>query len=317
MSNMHLTDNDKKPITGEFTDATPLLATPERLRASAKEDGMLFFRGMLPRQEVLAVRHDILAILDRHNLLDRNYPADEAMVNAAEANKFSIEEISWNGVGVTMDVYREVQKLESFHALAHHPKLLAMYGELFEERVFVHPRHIGRVMLPHPGTKVTPSHQDFLHIQGAESTWTCWVPLGDVPRSLGGLAVLKGSHQAGLLGVVNAPGAGGLETILCGLDYEWATVDYEAGDVLTFHSHTVHKSTPNQQPGKIRMSADFRYQAASAPIEGNSLLPHGPYAWDELYEGWSRKDLQYYWRQEKFELTPFDESIRWQKDKIC
>jgi len=122
-----------------------------------------------------------------------------------------------------------------------------------------------------------------------------------------------------LLGVTEAPGAGGLETILCGLGYEWQTGDYEAGDVLTFNILTVHKSMPNEVHGKIRMSCDLRYQALipNTVIEPSSLLPHGPYAWDELYEGWRRKELQRYWEKIGFVFSPFDESIRWQKDKIC
>ena len=172
-------------------------------------------------------------------------------------------------------------------------------------------------MLPHRELAPTPSHQDYLHIQGAEQTWTCWVPLGDIPQSLGGLAMLKGSHQSGLLGVTNAPGAGGLETILCGLDYEWQGCDFTAGDILTFHSHTVHKSLPNQHPDLIRLSCDFRYQPIHEPIEQASLMPHGTFNWEELYEGWTNPELQYYWRDRTFEMTTFDDSIRWQKEKIC
>ncbi|UVI30085.1 phytanoyl-CoA dioxygenase family protein [Paenibacillus spongiae] len=312
-----LTDNDKKPIASELRDATPLLDDPEALRAQASADGYLYFRGFLEREEVMNVRKEILEIISRDGLLDPAHPFMEGMTLPEEVHRYTQEEISWNGVGVPMHLYHEVQKLESFHALAHHPRLIAMYRTLFGETPFVHPRNIGRIMLPHQDQKVTPSHQDFLHIQGADNTWTCWMPIGDIPKSLGGLTVLKGSRQAGLLGVTEAPGAGGLESILCGLNYEWQTCDYQAGDILTFHSHTVHKSTPNHIPNQLRLSCDYRYQPLSAPIENNSLLPHGPYAWDELYEGWSRTDLQFYWQKETFDFKPFDVSIRWQQEKIC
>jgi hypothetical protein len=129
--------------------------------------------------------------------------------------------------------------------------------------------------------------------------------------------VLRGSHREGLLGVTRSPGAGGLESILCGLGYEWETAEYESGDVLAFHSYTVHKSLPNRIPGRIRLSCDFRYQKISDPIEQASLLPHGPFTWDQLYEGWSRTDLQYYWNNCQFSYKDFDETVRWQKEKIC
>ncbi|QGQ94822.1 phytanoyl-CoA dioxygenase [Paenibacillus psychroresistens] len=317
MGHVDLKDNDKKPITQELEDSTSLLNDHSALRAKAKKDGFLFFRGLLQRESVMQLRHDILSIVNSHRLLDPARPLIEGIANLKAINRYAAKTLAWNGVGVPMAIYKAIQKLESFHALAHDSKLLALYEIMFEKPVFVHPRNIGRVMLPHHSAKITPSHQDFLHIQGAENTWTCWTPLGDVPRELGGLALLKGSNNAGLLGVVNAPGAGGLESILCGLDYEWQTSDFQAGDLVTFHSHTVHKSTPNQIPNQIRMSCDFRYQPIDDVIEPASLLPHGPYTWKKLYEGWSRDDLKYYWKDIDFRRTAFDESIRWQKDKIC
>lgn len=312
-------DNNLSPISGTFSDSSPLLGLPEALRERADQDGMLFFKGLIPRETVLALRQDVLKILESRGLTDSRYAPIDGMADVEAVNRIPDEEIRWNGVGVTRDIYLAIQKLESFHALAHQEKLLSMYRELFGCEVFPHPRNIARVMLPHRDTKVTPSHQDFLHIQGETETWTAWIPLGDVPRRLGGLAVLKGSHKAGLLGVTEAPGAGGLETILCGLDYEWQTIDYEAGDVLTFNSLTVHKSMPNQVPGQIRLSCDYRYQALrpGAVIEPRSLLPHGPFEWEDLYEGWERKELQRYWENVGFSYSEFDESIRWQKEKIC
>jgi len=310
-------DNNRKPITSDLYDATPLLGKPEALRAQASSDGYLFLRGYLSRDEVLQLRKEILEIIAEDGLLDPAFPQLEGITSPEQVHRYTVEEIAWNGVGVPAHLYYEVQKLESFHALAHHPKMTALFKMLFDEKPFVHPRNIGRIMLPHQSQKVTPSHQDYLHIQGAENTWTCWIPIGDLPKALGGLAVLKGSHEAGLLGVTHAPGAGGLESILCGLDYEWQSADYAAGDILTFHSHTVHKSTANLLPNHIRLSCDYRYQPSSSPIEPNSLLPHGPYSWEELYEGWENQSLQYYWRNTQLEHKLFDESIRWQKDKIC
>ncbi|MFD0670946.1 phytanoyl-CoA dioxygenase family protein [Cohnella sp. GCM10027633] len=317
MNALPVNDNDKKPISGTFADSTELLNHPEQLRATAEQDGMLFFRGLIPRERVLQVRREILSILNSYGILDERAELMDGMADIEAVNRYSDDDLKWNGVGVTQDMYRDIQKLEAFHALAHSPEVKAMFAKLFNDVPFPHPRHIGRIMLPHRDAKITPSHQDFLHIQGAANTWTCWIPLGDVSRSLGGLTVLKGSHKSGLLGVTNAPGAGGLETILCGLNYEWETIDFEAGDVLTFHSHTVHKSTPNLVAGKIRLSCDYRYQPISEVIEGASLKPHGPYEWDDLYEGWTSEDLKYYWKSNDFQYTEFDDSIRWQKEKIC
>ena len=45
------------------------------------------------------------------------------------------------------------------------------------------------------------------------------------------------------------------------------TTDFEAGDLLTFTMHTVHASTDNRTPDRIRFSSDSRYQPASLPAD--------------------------------------------------
>ncbi|GGD51072.1 phytanoyl-CoA dioxygenase family protein [Paenibacillus nasutitermitis] len=312
-----LRDTALMPASRMFEDATPLLEQPEKLLERANEKGYLFFKGFFSKESIIQVRKAILMILQEQGLLDARHPLMSGYADQEALDRLSEEDANWNGVGVPYEVYLAVQKLEIFHAMTHDPKLLALYETLFGARAIPHPRNIARVMVPHRFAHATPPHQDFLHIQGDYDTWTCWIPLGDVSRELGGLSILEGSHKAGLLGVTSNPGAGGLESILCGLGCEWAEGDYETGDFVTFHSLTVHKALPNQQPGRVRLSCDFRFQSVEHPIEHASLLPHGPFTWEELYEGWQREDLQYYWQQEKFEYTTFDESIRWQKDKIC
>jgi ectoine hydroxylase-related dioxygenase (phytanoyl-CoA dioxygenase family) len=211
-----------------------------------------------------------------------------------------------------------VQKLESFHRIAHHPNLLQMYRTLFGAAVFVHPRNIARVILPHKDNVPTPAHQDFIHVQGTTNTWTCWFPLGDCSMALGGLAVLRGSQTRGVRHAEDALGAGRKESQICSDEREWVQGDYEVGDVLTFPSLTVHKALPNQYKDRLRLSCDFRYQRADDVIEKNSLDVHGGIiSWDKVYEGWKDKSLQYYWKGKEPEITPWNEAIRWQKARIC
>lgn len=73
---------------------------------------------------------------------------------------------------------------------------------------------------------------------------------------------------------MRGPGAGGLDAILCGKDYEWGQDDYRCGDMITFTSHTVHKGLPNQIGNRIRISCDIRCQPADEEVEEHSLQPH-------------------------------------------
>ena len=215
------------------------------------------------------------------------------------------------GVGVPPEAYGDVQRLESFHRLAHNPTLDKMLGQLFEETVLVHALKIARVMIPAKGNPPTPAHQDHIFIQGSKTVYTCWIPLGDCPRELGGLSVLRGSHKLGVLPVRAAEGAGGRHVIFDdNMKQEWFETDFQVGDVLVFHSLTVHKSIPNRTENQIRLSADFRYQPPSLPIETKSITPHcGVLPWEEIYAGWESKDLQYYWQKYDLDFQEHDNSL--------
>jgi ectoine hydroxylase-related dioxygenase (phytanoyl-CoA dioxygenase family) len=91
-----------------------------------------------------------------------------------------------------------------------------------------------------------------------------WLPLGDCPAEMGGLAIARGSHNEGVRDFTVSNGAGAME-VIDPLEGSWVTVPLEAGDVLIFHSLTVHKGLPNLT-GRLRLSLDNRYQRASEPV---------------------------------------------------
>lgn len=302
----------------QYQDATALLDDPAALRAQAAQDGFLFFKGLLPRDQVFELRRQFLAILDRFGWVDRTRPLSEGWVNSKAVEAEDPAAMTLMGVGIHNQAYAEIQKLELFHALAHTPALIRMYQLLWDKPVLPHPRHIARLMLPASFNKPTPAHQDFIHIQGTRNVWTCWFPIGDCPIEIGNLTMMRNSHRDGILAPKQADGAGGLEVQLCGDDHEWVEGDFEAGDCVTFPSLTVHKSIKPTVEGRIRLSCDYRFQPADEEIEGNSLLPHGQVTtWEEIYKGWSREDLKYYWTRKDLMMSEWDESIRWQKEKIC
>ena len=220
-------------------------------------------------------------------------------------------------IGVSLAAYHEVQRLESMHRLPHHPRLLAVYRALFGGEVLVHPRHIARMITGHRCMAPTPPHQDFPLIQGTANTWTAWIPLGDCPRELGGLTVCRRSHQAGYIPVAPASGAGGIAAQLCPREQDWVDGDFAAGDVLTFPSLTVHRALPCRFKDQIRLSLDVRYQPVDEAVEAQSLLPHCDLAWADIYAGWRRAKLQYYWRRLPLHVSPWDETLLQPKRRIC
>lgn len=292
--------------TAELTQHNGLLDDPQALRRQMAADGFLFFRGLAPAEEIKSLRGEILEICDKHGWI---LPGTELMEGIADPSAEGMEPFC--GVGVPPEAYGDVQRLESFHRLAHHPNLVAMLGQLFDETVLVHALKIGRLMIPAKMNAPTPAHQDHIFIQGTKTVYTCWMPLGDCPRELGGLSVLRGSHRLGILPVRAAEGAGGRHVILDEVgEQDWFETDFKAGDVLVFHSLTVHKSIPNLTENRIRLSVDFRYQPPSLPIEKKSITPHcNVLPWEEIYAGWKSKELQYYWRNYDLGFQEFDTSF--------
>jgi ectoine hydroxylase-related dioxygenase (phytanoyl-CoA dioxygenase family) len=312
------------PVSGNlcqralFTDSTSLLHQGDfdGLRERAAEEGYLFFKKLLPAEEVLAVRQDILAVVDAYGWRQPGQDANGSLIDLERLNQVPDEEMRTD-IGVSRAAYHDVQKLESFHRLPHHPRLIALYRGLFNQEVFVHPRHIARMITGHRAMAPTPQHQDFPLVQGSPQTWTCWFPLGDCPRAMGGLTVLRRSHLEGYIPIQPASGAGGIAVQLCPGVEIWVEDDYEVGDVLTFPCFTVHKALPSLHKDLIRLSIDARYQAVDEPIEAKSLLPHCKLSWEEVYAGWKDENLKYYWQQSTPKLSPWDSTLLQPVRRIC
>jgi hypothetical protein len=272
-----------------FTISNDALSDGNELRTRMRRDGYLFLRGLIAPEATLEVRREILSLCAGAGWLAAGTDIRDGIAAPGVAHVEPQPDF--------MAVYNQVMKNEAFHALAHAPGLIAMLRTLFGEEPLVHPRNIARIIFPQNTVFTTPAHQDYIHIQGTEETCTAWMPLGDCPVSLGSLIVLAGSHGAREVFPVRAAyGAGGLGIETDAMPYEWVGGDFANGDLVVFHSLTVHKALPNLSPDRLRLSVDFRYQPLSHPIEPSSLLPHhAQLTWDEIYSGWKSGRYQYYW----------------------
>lgn len=276
-----------------YVDSTPLLNDPAALRKRAQADGYLYFKRLLDPKKVMAARRKVLEVAQKHGWLDDTAPLIEGIAKPGVCFVESLQP-EWDAY------YTDILRLREFHALALEPAIIGMYEKLFGEPVVLHSRNISRLIFPGNQLFTTPAHQDHLHIKGTTETWTMWIPAGDCPNELGGLAVLPGSHKLGNLPSKAAYGAGG-QGVEVPEDSVWAEGDLECGDVLTFHSLTVHQGRDNKTPNKLRLSFDFRYQPLSHPIGRSSMEPHrGMLKWEQVYENWPANDpVKYYWKNWK------------------
>ena len=272
------------------------------LRSRLESDGYLYFSRLLDRDKVLGLRRRML-----QTLRDCAWIADDSLLMRGRVGTRPVRE----GTPEFLAAYDEIQRLEEFHTLAHDDAVVALMRDVLGETAFPHPLKIARLIFPDHYEISTPPHQDYPNNQGTPNLTAVWIPVGDLPSIMGGLAILRGSNQWGVLPLTTHLGAGNRAAVLplellerC----RWVTTEFEAGDLVVFPSRTVHAARHNASEFYMRISVDFRYQLEGEALTAGCLEPHfGRLSWDDVYRGWKSREYQYYWRDLGYMVVPFDE----------
>ena len=250
----------------ELIDSSPLLGDGAKLGEQLGEDGYLFLRGVLDRDDVLALRAKILAVIERYGWLKPGTATDDALAGP----------VRWTYNDDYKPAYHDLQHLEAVHRFSHHPRFFELFRSVLGDDAYPIPGNIVRIVYPGKTSLLVPPHPDFPTCQVPDML-TCWFPLGDVPREHGGLAVLPGS-QVRPLGVDRPP---------FDPTEGWLTTDYRAGDVLINHCLTWHVGRPNTSD-RIRLSMDTRWASASEALPHYMLAPDMTCPpWEELAKDWT------------------------------
>lgn len=282
-------------------ESNKLLGDPEALRQRLDEDSYLFFRAVLDPDAVVELRRELLDVLHRHGWIKGGL----SLLDAKAVCRPFHEEMSEHA-----PVYDDIQRLESFHTFAHRDDLMDIMRQVLGPSAFPHPLKICRIGFPEFYEATTPPHQDYPNNQGTTALTAAWIPVGDVPKDLGPVAVLRGSHKYGLLPLIGHMGPGRRQAKLpreMVEELRWVTTDFAAGDVLLFPSLTVHAALHNITEFDLRLSVDFRYQLEGEALTEICLHPHFQRLdWEDVYSGWKSDELQYYWRDLDYEVVPFE-----------
>ena len=140
---------------------------------------------------------------------------------------------------------------------------------------------------------------------GDPECFTAWIPLHDCPIEVGPLQILDGSHHFGFqdhedenLHVPEIP-------VGSAIGGDWVGGEINAGDVLIFHSLTVHAAAPNLSK-QLRISIDCRFQDYSRVLNPANLAFAGESgkSWEKVYSGWQSDNLKYYWKDLPLNLKP-------------
>jgi hypothetical protein len=245
-------------VSQELVDSGHLLSDGPALRSRIASDGYVFIRQLLPSDTVRGVGSSGL-----RSLQDAGWtaPGDDPTLASPRLPIRAVRmRDAFGDAG-----YQRILGAPGFNAIPFTSPLKDLMAQILGPMGFCYPLKIPRVVYParlvprQPGNFV---HKDYGAVQ---DMFTCWVPLGDVPRTLGGLAVRPGSHHKA--SVHPRP--------YDRLEAGWVTTDYQAGDVLVFHCLTTHAALPNRE-GRLRFSAEYRWQLADQPAPRRMVIgPNG------------------------------------------
>lgn len=251
------------------------------LKEQYRDQGYLWLKGFLPRDEVIGFRRRFFSAFGHTDLLKPGTDPAEGVHSGAPEKKSG-----------TNKVLLEQARTAAYEAFCLQPRLWRFFDAFLGGPSYLHKRKIIRYLTP-GSAQATPAHYDLIYLRGGtDSVVSCWIPLGDVPLTMGGLVYLEGSDALGRtleaeFSLKNAElspeervsaynknmSAGGwvgkdLPAMAETFDARWLVADYEAGDVVVHSAYMIHASLDNTDPeGRIRLSTDIRYQNVRHEID--------------------------------------------------
>jgi len=263
---------------------------PARLRARFQELGYLFFKRQVDARTCDRLLASLLAQTNGQVALD-----PDTGLPVLRGRPFVESDEDWD------DIYPRIQSLEEFHSFFHGAPILELMRLVTGADVFVYPMKMARISTPGKIGFETPPHQDAYSHHAGPTMAGIWVALHDISTPMGRVKVLPGSHKGGVRKVFTAEGVGGVQCEIYPGETTWHVSDSDRGDVLIFHSATVHRAEPNITGSTVRMSVDTRFCDYGAPVFFTNLEPHHGWRiegldWDRVYRDWHSSDYQYYWR---------------------
>ncbi len=260
------------------SDASTSIKT---LQEQFREQGYLWLKGLLDRDDVLAFRRRYFEAFRHTGMIRLDADPVKGIYDGANENKNLIRKMQL-----------ETHRWAAYEAFCLAKPIWQFYEAFLEGPVYLHKRKLLRHVRPGESLS-TGAHYDLVYLRaGTDSVCTSWIPIGDIPHTMGGLIYLENSHHFGRRKEaeftscnadmppeerINAynknMGKHGwltkdLPSLADRLDTRWLMADYEAGDMVVHGAYTTHAATTNVSPdNRVRLSTDIRYQRVREEID--------------------------------------------------
>lgn len=171
----------------QLRDSRPLLGDWRALRAQIAAYGYVFMPGLLDAATVRRVGQTGMDYLQQSGWTEPG--PDPVAARPRQPVRAVKMRDAFGDPG-----YRRILLEPGFNMIPFTSPMTELMEQILGPAGFCYPLKLPRIVYPaavvprHPGNMV---HQDYRSVQ---DMFTCWVPLGDVPQSLGGLAVAPGSQ---------------------------------------------------------------------------------------------------------------------------
>ena len=238
----------------ELRDSRSLLGDWRALRERIAVDGYVFIRGLLDPALVAGIGRSCLSYLQSAGWTQ---PGDPVTAPPAQPVRAIKMRDAFGDPG-----YNRVYADPAFNSVPYATPMADLMTQVMGPAAFCYPLRLPRIV--YPAALVPHQPGNFIHkdYRAVQDMFTCWVPLGHVPATLGGLAVQPGSQRCSQ---VDRRG------FLRRLEPGWVTTDYEPGDVLVFHCLTTHAALPNHEH-RMRFSGEYRWQLADQPAPARMVM---------------------------------------------
>jgi len=272
-------------LLGPLVEYSGDVADGPAIRRQMEEEGYVFLRDVLVRDEVLAAREEVFRRLEQVGEVEP--PAIEGIATGKSRRRDVVADLN--------DFWKSVSEGPALRQITHgqgvHKVLELVLGEpaRAHDLMYLRPTVVG---------KSTSLHYDFpFFARRSFRIHTAWIPFGDIGLVDGPLVVVEGSNRFSDLidpvrnhdyqadysndsiqhAAFGIPNATDLIEFTRQRETRLLSAEFRAGDLFVFGGFTLHGSLDNCSPlGRVRLSCDVRYQPASDPFDDERYFGSTP-----------------------------------------